>query len=178
VCQKQIAVPNNSLLYCSEKCKREDALSSSPPLFHRSFSSTFLTENPTSAKFSSFEPSRKEQWGMTPCQIGETLPLMIPSNAHYNSSPGTSPIARTAMYRNDTSRPLPPLHPRSSGSSPRSVELVLPVYRETLSPPPVPITTHSKSLDYGRRTVERNPASTGGLKKLFHFKEMQTNHAS
>ena len=51
---------------------------------------------------------------------------------------------------------------------------MLPVYRETSDCPRV----ESKSLDYGRRMVEANAASSGGLKKLFHFKELQANPAN
>jgi hypothetical protein len=35
-----------------------------------------------------------------------------------------------------------------------------------------------KSLDYGRRIVESGPTNTGGLKKMFHFKELQMSPAS
>jgi len=160
VCQKQIAVPNNSLLYCSEKCKREDALSSSPPLIHASS----VPDYRTSSKVSTFEPSRKDQWGITPSSSRD-------SPEYSSSSAGTSPMARPSFQRAGSSRPLPPLHPRF-GSSPRSVELVLPVYRETAECPRV----ESKSLDYGRRIIEANIASSGGLKKLFHFKELQTTN--
>jgi hypothetical protein len=49
----------------------------------------------------------------------------------------------------------------------------LPVYREENGPAPVEKTFERKSLDYGRRIVEGGTTNTGGLKKLFHFKEMQ-----
>lgn len=160
VCQKQIVVPNNSLLYCSERCKHEDALSSSPP-----WSSSFTTLSETgSMKASSFEPSRKDQWGITP---SPTPGSAIPSSPTHEMSQSIHPAVR----RSSTCRPLPPLHPRTSGTSPRSLELVLPVYRETS----MPKATKSKSLDYGRRIVNGNSARTGGLKELFHFKEVPTN---
>ena len=158
VCQKQIVIPNNSLLYCSEKCKREDALSSSPPFSLTTLSQTNLTKT-------SFERPQKDQWGISP---SPTPAVMIPSSS---PTPGTSPTARPVTHRPSSSRPLPPLHPRTPGTSPRSMELVLPVYREASAPTVV----ESKSLDYGRRLVEGNTAQAGGLKKLFHFKELQTN---
>jgi len=164
-------VPNNSLLYCSEKCKREDALSSSPPLVDR-FSSSLSTDfGLSSSKASTFEPSRKDQWGITPSPSRD-IPLSEDTQ-YSSSSAGTSPTARPSFQRSGSSRPLPPLHPRF-GSSPRSVELVLPVYRETSDC----LRVESKSLDYGRRIVEGNSASSGGLKKLFHFKELQANPAT
>ena len=165
-------MPNNSLLYCSEKCKREDALSSSPPLIHRSSSSVSTDFRLSSSKVSTFEPSRKDQWGITPSPSRD---FPVSEDSQYSSSSaGTSPTARPSFQRSGSSRPLPPLHPRF-GSSPRSVELVLPVYRETSDCTRV----ESKSLDYGRRIVEANAAlSSGGLKKLFHFKELQANPAN
>jgi len=118
----------------------------------------------SSSKTSGFEPSRKDQWGITPSPSRDMA-------EYSSSSAGTSPTARPSFQRSSSSRPLPPLHPRF-GSSPRSVELVLPVYRETSDCPRV----ESKSLDYGRRIIEANTASSGGLKKLFHFKELQTTN--
>jgi hypothetical protein len=155
-------VPNNSLLYCSEKCKREDGLSSSPSLPNSPTTSTHTS----SMKIFSFEPSRKDQWGITPSPTAAAMILSSP--------PRTSTTVRTITYRSSFSRPLPPLHPRTTGDSPRSVELVLPVYRE----PSTPVDRKSKSLDYGRRMVEENTAQTGGLNELFHFKELQTNPAN
>lgn len=161
VCQKQIVVPNNSLLYCSEKCKHEDTLSSSPP-----WSSSLPTSSELSSmKVSSFEPSRKDQWGITP---SSTPGAMIPPSS---ATTGTSPPLLSFMRRSSLSRPLPPLHPRTNGTSPRSMELVLPVYRGTSTA----AATESKGLDYCRRMVDRSITETGGLKKLFHFKELQTN---
>ena len=180
VCQKQIAVPNNSLLYCSEKCKREDSLSSSPSSSHRSFSSANLAEFRQSPNAMSFEPSRKEQWGIPPSPTRETPPMPIQGH----SVPGyfgTSPTTRPSIHRSGSSRPLPPLHPRALGSSPRSVDLVLPVYREEHGPAPMETERKSferKSLDYGRRIVESGPTNTGGLKRMFHFKELQMSPAS
>jgi hypothetical protein len=162
-------VPNNSLLYCSEKCKREDVLSSSPPLFYRSSSSYSGDYRFTSStKPSTFEPSRKDQWGITPSPSRE-IPVADDS-IYSSSSAGTSPTARPSFHRSSSARPLPPLHPRF-GSSPRSMELVLPVYRETSDCS----RSDAKSLDYGRRIVEANATSSGGLKKLFHFKELQAS---
>src|SRR5271169_97248 len=93
VCQKQIAVPNNSLLYCSEKCKRQDALSSSPPLFHQSMSSAMLTDlrSNSSTKLASFEPSRREQWGITPSPIQDAALFTIPEDSHDSTSTGSIP---------------------------------------------------------------------------------------
>jgi len=177
VCQKQILIPNNSLLYCSEKCKREDALSSSPPLYQTS-SPTYISERRPSASsslFPTFEPSRKEQWFTPPSPTRE-----IPSANIQSETPpaGTSPSARSSYYRSDSSRPLPPLHPRSFGSSPRSMDLVLPFYKEPTSST-APEVKDSKSLEYGRRIVETSitNTNTGGLKKLFHFKEVQSGPA-
>jgi ECL1/2/3 zinc binding proteins len=171
VCQKQIAVPNNSLLYCSEKCKREDAQpSSSPPFSHR-LSSTDLRSSSSSLKLSTFEPSRKEQWGIPPSPTRE-----FASAGHQDYS-GTSPGNPRPPFERwgPSTRPLPPLHARAAlSSSPRSMELVLPVYRGDAASPNVEgLSSERKSLDYGRRMVEGNAASTGGLKKLFHFKELQ-----
>ena len=162
-------MPNNSLLYCSEKCKREDALSSSPPFSNPSMSTDYRSHS-SSVKFSNFKPSRKDQWGITPSPTGD---IVVPQDLPYSSSAGTSPAVRSSFYRSGSSRPLPPLHPRS-GTSPRSVELVLPVYRDTSGSSPA----ETKSLDYGRRIVEANVASSGGLKKLFHFKELQASPVS
>ena len=165
VCQNQIVIPNNSLLYCSEKCKREDVQSSSPPL-ERSPPSNTSVESHSSSKYSTFEPSRKDQWGITPMAVQETTPILIRA----------SKTRHHVMHRSSPTRPLPPLHPRTSGTSPRSMELVLPVYRGSpLSPPPV---AGAKSLNYGRRVVERNTTTSGGLKKLFHFKELQATPAN
>jgi hypothetical protein len=59
------------------------------------------------------------------------------------------------------------------------MELVLPVYRgETTPPNSDNVPAERKSLDYGRRTVEGSTTSTGGLKKLFHFKELQMSPAT
>lgn len=147
VCQKQITVPNNSLLYCSEKCRREDAQHSSASSLSRSYSSGTLEPRSSGPmKITPLEPSRRDQWGVPP-------------------SPTYEPLASSPQLR-PNSRPLPPLHPRSLGSSPRSMDLVMPVYRENETP-------EKKSLDYARRTVEGNTVSQGGLKKLFNFKEMQ-----
>src|SRR5271169_5576357 len=97
VCQKQIAVPNNSLLYCSEKCKREDALSSSPPLIHRSSSSVSTDFRLSSSKVSTFEPSRKDQWGITPSPSRD---FPVSEDSQYSSSSaGTSPTARPSFQR-------------------------------------------------------------------------------
>jgi hypothetical protein len=178
VCQKQIAVPNNSLLYCSEKCKREDALSSSPPLsqspppFHRSpSSSTLCSSFPSRLKMSHFEPSRKDQWGI-PASPVHVDPLPVPfAGDSAPPSTGTSPTysssSRPMVFRTVTgsNRPLPPLHPRALGSSPRTMELVMPVYKDSCPSPG----EGGKSLDYGRRIIEGNTPSQGGLKKLFHF---------
>lgn len=55
------------------------------------------------------------------------------------------------------------------------MDLVLPVYKDPLISPEV---KDSKSLDYGRRIVETTAATnTGGLKKLFNFKELQSGPA-
>lgn len=59
------------------------------------------------------------------------------------------------------------------------MELVLPVYRgDAASPNAEGLSGERKSLDYGRRMVEGNAASTGGLKKLFHFKELHMSPTS
>jgi hypothetical protein len=58
------------------------------------------------------------------------------------------------------------------------MDLVWPVYREQLTPPtPTEAKSlESKSFDYGRRIVQGKTANTsGGLKKLFHFKELQAD---
>lgn len=164
VCQKQISVPNNSLLYCSEKCKRQDALSSSPPpvsVFQRSRScmSDFQTNNST--RFTSFEPSRKEQWGITPSPILETSPATYRRHSQDSTAAGIDPMAHHMMRRGSFARPLPPLHPRAYGSSPRGMELVLPVYPKSPKCPPGSATSESKNLDYGRRIVEENTANSG-----------------
>jgi len=181
VCQKQIAVPNNSLLYCSEKCRREDTLSSSPPLsqspplFHRSTSSSTLSSSFTSPlKMSHFEPSRKEQWGIPPSPVqSDPLPIVFPGGGSGPPSTGTSPSSSSfsrpmTVFRtvSGSARPLPPLHPRGLGSSPRTMDLVLPVYKDSS---PLDGPERDKSLDYGRRIVDGNIPSQGGLKKLFHF---------
>lgn len=177
MCQKQIAVPNNSLLYCSEKCKQEDTLSSSPPLspspplFHRSTSSSTLSSSFTSSlKLSHFEPSRKEQWGI-PASPVQSDPLPFFAGGSGPPSTGTSPSNSTissrpmALRTSISARPLPPLHPRAFGSSPRTMDLVMPVYKDSGAFS----REQGKSLDYGRRIVEGNTPSQGGLKKLFHF---------
>ena len=171
-------IPNNSLLYCSEKCKRQDTLSSSPPLVHKrplSMNLIDISPNANSIKLSTFEPSRRDQWGVCPSATQEHPPTTVPHDPQYSPLPGSSPTARPTMNRAGSSRPLPPLHPRILGSSPRSLELVLPVYRDTSGVAMPPDTTESKGLDYGRRKVEGNPASAGGLKKLFNFKELRTD---
>ena len=163
-------MPNNSLLYCSEKCRRADALSSSPPVFHRSASAVTLTELQSATKFSSFEPSRKDSWGITP------NPLSHETSAQQSTSMATvgSPTSsRPDVLSRGNSRPLPPLRPRPLGTSPRSMDLVWPVYREPTTSNPTP-STESKSFDYGRRIVQGKTTNpSGGLKKLFHFKELQ-----
>lgn len=176
-------MPNNSLLYCSEKCRREDVLSSSPPSFYNSLSSIIDTGNSCSTKFLLLEPSKKEQWGIIPSPTCPTHPINILPDQHYpfsdNSSAGSSPTSRPIPYRPSSLRPLPPLRPRSLASSCRSLELVLPVYREPTPSTPAPATSGLKSLDYGRRIVEGHPARRpGGLNKLFHYKELQANSAS
>jgi ECL1/2/3 zinc binding proteins len=175
VCQKQIAVPNNSLLYCSEKCRRADALSSSPPVFHRSASAMTLCDlqsSPT-AKFTTLEPSRKDSWGITPSPAHESSPVPIQCGSHQSSSTSGSPNSRAEVTSRANSRPLPPLHPRPFGTSPRSMDLVWPVYREQLSKS---APSESKSLDYPRRIVQGDTSDpSGGLKKLFYFKELQAD---
>ena len=175
VCQKQIAVPNNSLLYCSEKCRRADALSSSPPVFYRSTSVVTLSDLQCSpsTKFTSLEPSRKDSWGITPSPAHERSGVLIqrdPQQSHSTTS--GSPTSRPDGLSRANSRPLPPLRPRPLGTSPRSMDLVWPVYREPTSDPSP---SESKTLDYGRRIVQGKTINTsGGLKKLFHFKELQS----
>lgn len=175
MCQKQIAVPNNSLLYCSEKCRREDALSSSPSIFHRSTSASTLSELQSSpaTKFTSFEPSRKDSWGITPSPAHEAYSVAIEGGSQQSRSASGSPPARPDVNSRVNSRPLPPLRPRPSGTSPRSMDLVWPVYRKpTSSEAP----SESKGLDYGRRIVQgKSTNPSGGLKKLFHFKELQAD---
>jgi hypothetical protein len=91
-------------------------------------------------------------------------------------SGGTSPVMRSTVQRWGSSRPLPPLHARAAlSSSPRSMELVLPVYRGESATSNM---ESEKSLDYGRRIVEGNTSSAGGLKKLFNFKELQMSPAT
>jgi hypothetical protein len=181
VCQKQIVVPNNSLLYCSEKCRRADAISSMPPIFHRSVSSITLSDEIQStpnAKFTSFEPSRKDSWGITASPVLESSPVPIQRDPQLSNSTSGSPTFRLDSLSRSHSRPLPPLRPRPSGSSPRSMDLVWPVYREQLSTPTPSEakSLESKSFDYGRRIVQGKTANTsGGLKKLFHFKELQAD---
>jgi len=175
VCQKQIAVPNNSLLYCSEKCRRADALSSSPPVFHRSTSAVSLSDLQCSpiTKFTSLEPSRKDSWGITPSAGHEQSPAAIQHDSQQShSTTSGSPTSRPDGLSRANSRPLPPLRPRPLGTSPRSMDLVWPVYREPTSNP---ASSESKTLDYGRRIVQGKATKTsGGLKKLFHFKELQS----
>jgi len=174
VCQKQIAVPNNSLLYCSEKCRRADALSSSPPVLHRSTSVVSLSDLQCSpsTKFTSLEPSRKDSWGITPSGHEQSpVPIQRDSQQLHSATSG-SPTSRPDGLSRANSRPLPPLRPRPLGTSPRSMDLVWPVYREPTSNP---TSSESKTLDYGRRIVQGKSANTsGGLKKLFHFKELQS----
>jgi hypothetical protein len=87
-------------------------------------------------------------------------------------------MVRYMMRRGSTARPLPPLHPRANGSSPRGMELVLPVYPEPPHCSHKPATSESKGLDYGRRLVKENTSSSGGLEKLFHLKESQVTPAN
>jgi hypothetical protein len=48
----------------------------------------------------------------------------------------------------------------------------MPLYRDE-SGEFVSLGERRKSLEYARRTVEGQATSTGGLKKLFNFKELQ-----
>jgi len=53
----------------------------------------------------------------------------------------------------------------------------MPVYRDTSGPQQPELLERRKSLEYARRTVQGNTPSTGGLKKLFNFKELQMSPA-
>jgi hypothetical protein len=57
------------------------------------------------------------------------------------------------------------------------MELVLPVYPHASNFRPV-LDDKPKTLDYGKRIVEVNTTSSGALKKLFHFKELQSDPAN
>jgi hypothetical protein len=169
-------VPNSSLLYCSEKCRREDTQVSSSSSSSHSYSSySSLTQfdsrssGTSPMKFTLLEPSRRDQWGLPASPTPEHCQDMDGFN-----STGTSPVARPQASRNCSSRPLPPLHPRSLGSSPRTMDLVMPVYPRE----PESQLEKRKSLEYARRSVEGSTVSQGGLKKLFHFKELQTSPPS
>ncbi|KAJ5101541.1 hypothetical protein NUU61_003763 [Penicillium alfredii] len=85
MCERQITVPNNSLLYCSESCRRKDSckpLSASWPSMSSSssVSSSYSTTPPTSPPLS----PRTIVAPMTPTRAQPTpIPaIRIPSDAH------------------------------------------------------------------------------------------------
>ncbi|KAJ5605716.1 hypothetical protein N7510_008497 [Penicillium lagena] len=79
MCEKQITVPNNALLYCSESCRRKDSckpLSASWPSM--SPTSTSTTTPPTSPPLS----PRTIVAPMTPTRVQSVPSIRIPSDLH------------------------------------------------------------------------------------------------
>ncbi|KAJ6004316.1 hypothetical protein N7499_000384 [Penicillium canescens] len=78
MCERQITVPNNTLLYCSESCRRKDSckpLSASLPSMSMSTSSKMTTTPPTSPPLS----PRTIVPQMTPTRIPS---IRIPTTSH------------------------------------------------------------------------------------------------
>ncbi|KAA6413700.1 MAG: hypothetical protein FRX48_02061 [Lasallia pustulata] len=74
MCEKQILVPNNSILYCSESCRRKD---SSPPLTSTSTSNPYATI--LSSTPSPYTPSLSDPLGPKPKPLIPRLqPTILP----------------------------------------------------------------------------------------------------
>ncbi|KAJ5815449.1 hypothetical protein N7474_007226 [Penicillium riverlandense] len=81
MCEKQITVPNNALLYCSESCRRKDSckpLSASWPSMSPTSTSTYTTTPPTSPPLS----PRTIVAPMTPTRVQSVPSIRIPSDLH------------------------------------------------------------------------------------------------
>ena len=72
MCEKQILVPNSTILYCSEHCRRMDALPSPSPYASLSFS--------TARKFSEKKPTILDPLGLS---LPRYVPALQPTPRHH-----------------------------------------------------------------------------------------------
>ena len=75
ICEKQILVPNSSILYCSEHCRRMDALPSQNPYASLSLS--------TSRKYSEQTPTILDPLGLS---LPRYIPALQPTPRHHRDS--------------------------------------------------------------------------------------------
>ena len=224
-CERVISTPNNSLLYCSEQCRKLDASPKMNTSNHHqqpsNTSSIYSTSAPSSFLSSSAHLFKSSPSPTLPPDDISGRPLATPaimdlnrrqisssespppstgvgrsnseiprsnSGALLSSSP--EPSSKPALLlrrKSSANRPLPPLHhPDHLSSSPRSLDLVLPLS-------PLPLTTlrsvnnsgtppsTRKSLEFKRMPSSSSldhvdgeaPKNAGVLKKLFYFRELQ-----
>ncbi|KAJ8102004.1 hypothetical protein POJ06DRAFT_248482 [Lipomyces tetrasporus] len=202
VCDKQLTVPNNNILYCSEKCRRKDARAArkvspaalgTPP----SWSSTSLAStgsypsgpgfqlSPSASQYS--DELSQATHSRSIAALSSTPPLR--NNGSNVDLPGSYTSA-SAMLIAKGSRQR---HPNSVySSSPRSIDLVSPFVRSppasdpgstsqysTGKPPPSSFAepSYDMPLVVEKKTeLHAGPAAQpkeGSLKKLFYFNEIQ-----
>ncbi|KAL0632001.1 hypothetical protein Q9L58_009127 [Maublancomyces gigas] len=109
-CEKQIIVPNTSILYCSEKCRRKDQAKPPPiPIGSSSLPSTSGWPTPPLTpygdEFSQGPPRKNYVEPLSP-----TPPRSVPVETEYASSPPISIVGRDRNqyhhYRSGTTSPV------------------------------------------------------------------------
>ncbi|KAK9328821.1 hypothetical protein V1520DRAFT_344983 [Lipomyces starkeyi] len=194
VCDKQLSVPNNNILYCSEKCRRKDArvarnvsaagFSTTPSWSSTSLASTGSYPTSPGLQASSGVSQYSDDFSTHPLST-TALPSTPPlRNSGSNIDLPASYSSASAMMIAKGSRQR---HPNSVySSSPRSIDLVSPLVR---SPPPsdpgrtqysasslmdhsyvMPLVVEKKT-DLHRES-DAQPKE-GSLKRLFYFNEIQ-----
>ncbi|KAI9826301.1 MAG: hypothetical protein M1832_000218 [Thelocarpon impressellum] len=164
-CEKQIRVPDHSVLYCSESCRKVDSSKPSPPLQpsppwtplsrpsldgpQRAPRDIVPPASPTALVLP--RPVRhavddRDSWpGSSPAASPASTAPHVARRSSYvpartpPASYGTFPSASVSYSSAGFSRPLPPRHnpTYSTSASPRSLDLVTP-YTHAYAPPTLP----------------------------------------
>ncbi|KAK9367474.1 hypothetical protein V1509DRAFT_626759 [Lipomyces kononenkoae] len=192
VCDKQLSVPNNNILYCSEKCRRKDAraahkltageLANTPPSWSSYPSSPSLQPSSGPALSSDDLSGLARHPRSTVTALSSTPPLPNIGSNHVDIPTSYSSLSAIMIAKGSRQ-----LHPNSVySSSPRSIDLVSPLVR---SPPAsAPSSNHysegglmepsyvmpfvvEKKTDL--HTGADAQPKEGSLKRLFYFNEIQ-----
>ncbi|KAI4246023.1 MAG: hypothetical protein L6R40_002239 [Gallowayella cf. fulva] len=185
-CDQQILVPNNSLLYCSERCKRMDAQHVSD------YSSYVSTNSPTSSDIDGSDPLGSKKPLLVPRAIPTPRPTpsaRIPPEAHEGKSdldptewkPKLThrPISDASKYLSQFHR-TPPAYGSPRRGSPhrpaaihaQTMDPIVPTNAPSLSATPSASSTSSSDSVVGTPYDFVNPSSMHSRANPVHLKSI------
>ncbi|KAK9491394.1 hypothetical protein V1508DRAFT_422113 [Lipomyces doorenjongii] len=193
VCDKQLSVPNNNILYCSEKCRRKDAhvvrkvssggFSTTPSWSSTSLASTGSYPSSPGLHASSGVSSQYSDDVSAHPLSATALPSTPPLRNNGFDLPASYSSASAMMIAKGSRQ----RHPNSVySSSPRSIDLVSPLVRSPPASDPGRTQYSASSLmDHSyvmplvvEKKTDLHPEpdaqpKEGSLKRLFYFNEIQ-----